>query len=163
MTTSTDAMLFYGYVWEDEATLFGSDNESEWEEVIARQRGISNPWDSYPQDIDALPYDEQRQAGDRWTAAHRNELDAWHAAKKAIREEYGVETDHHGSDGWSVPLIKIAGAGHTAVRGYPHQVTAADLAVDPEWDGKLQRFAADLGIDLPEALGPGWFIASWWG
>jgi hypothetical protein len=134
---STDAKLVYGYVWEDEHDLFASGeddedydeeesaDEPEWEEIIARQRGIANPWDSYPQIIDRLPYDDQRRRGDAWTADHRAELDAWHAAKKAIAEEYGVEVDHHGSDEWEVPVVKITGAGHTAARGYPHQLSGA--------------------------------------
>ena len=172
MGVSTDAMLFYGYVWEDEAELIGSvsedddeaeDDEAEWAEIIAARRGILNPWCDFPQDIERLPYDQQRAAGERWTDEHRAELDAWSAATKAISEEYGVEIDHHGSGEWRVPVVKIAGVGHTASRGYPHQLTAADLAVDPEWDGKLRRFITDLGIDASEARGPGWFVASWWG
>lgn len=163
MGVSTDAMLFYGYVWEDEAELFDGDDETEWEEIIAVRRGTANPWDAYPQEIERLPYDEKRREGDRWTTEHRAELDAWYAARKAISAEYGVEIDRHGSGEWSVPVVKIAGAGHTASRGSPHQLTTADLAVDPEWDGKLHRFITDLGIDTSEAKGPGWFIASWWG
>lgn len=164
MGVSTDAILFYGYVWEDEAELFDdNDGETEWEEFLAVRRGIVNPWDAYPQGIERLPYAEKRAAGDQWRADHRAELDEWRAAKKAIEDEYGVEIDSHGSDEWSVPLIKIAGAGHTAARGNPHQLTATDLAVDPEWDGRLRRFVDDLEIDASEAKGPGWFIASWWG
>ena len=163
MGVSTDAMLFYGYVWEDEAELLDDDGETEWEEIIAKSRGLADPWDAYPQDLGRLPYPEQRQRGEQWTAEHRAELDAWSAAKKAISVEYGAEIGHHGSDGWQVPLIKITGAGHTAARGYPHELHAADLATGPDWDDKLRRFVADLGIDTSEAKGPGWFIASWWG
>lgn len=162
MGVSTDAVLAYGYVWEDEFDLL-ADDESEWEEVIAAQRGINDPWTAYPQEIERLPYEERQRKGREWTEAHRAELDAWHAAKKAITEEYGVEIDKHGSDEWSVPVVKIAGAGHTAARGYPHKLTAEDLAVNPAWDARLQRFVADLHIDVSEAKGPGWFLMSWWG
>lgn len=168
MGTSTDAKLFYGYVWEDEADLLAEhddedgDGGTEWEEIIAKSRGIADPWEAYP-DLEGLPYAEQRQRGSQWTADHRAELDAWHEAKKAIGIEYGVEIDRHGSDEWQVPIIKITGAGHTAARGYPHEVSAETLAVGPDWDDKLRRFVADLGIDASEAKGPGWFIASWWG
>jgi hypothetical protein len=177
MGVSTDAMLVYGYVWGDEHDLFRSvsdddedrdededdDSSGEWEEIIAARRGIANPWDSYPQIIERLPYPDRERRGKEWTDEHRAELDAWHAAKKAIAEEYGVDIDSHGSGEWSCPVVKIAGAGHTAARGYPHKLTVGDLAVDPGWDGKLQRFVTDLGIDTSEAKGPGWFIASWWG
>lgn len=173
MGVSTDALLVYGYVWEDEHDLFASpvdeDDDSdeeaespEWPEIIAKRRGIPDPWAGYP-DLEHLAYEEQRRQGSAWTAAHRAELDAWSAAKTAIEAEYGVEIDQHGSDEWSVPIVKIADAGHTAARGHPYQMTADDLAVDPEWDGKLQRFIGELSIDTSEAKGPGWFLVSWWG
>ena len=161
MGVSTDAMLAYGYVWEDEFDLLGGGGE-DWQEVIAARRGISDPWAARP-DFSHLPYEEQKRQGSEWTEAHRAELDAWYAARKAIAGEYGVEVDQHGSDGWSVPVVKITGAGHTAARGYPRKLTADDLAVDPAWDARLQRFVADLGIDTSEAKGPGWFLMSWWG
>jgi hypothetical protein len=168
MGVSTDAMLAYGYVWEDEFDLLGNDGDSgedeeNWVEIIAARRGISDPWAAYPQEIERLPYDESRRKGREWTEAHQAELDAWDAAKKAITGEYGVEIDEHGSGEWSVPVVKITGAGHTAARGHPHKLTADDLAVDPAWDARLQRFVTDLGIDTSEAKGPGWFLMSWWG
>ena len=163
MGVSTDAMLVYGYVWEDEFDLLGEDaGDKEWTEIIAAQRGITSPWESYP-DLNSLAYEERARRGEEWREAHRAELDAWYAAKKAIAAEYGVEIDHHGSDQWSVPVVKIAGAGHIARRGYPHQLVPEDLAIGPEWDEKLHRFIADLGIDTSEARGPGWFHMSWWG
>src|SRR5258706_1739539 len=156
MGVSTDALLVYGYVWEDEHDLFGESDADGWEEIAARNRGIPNPWDQFPPEDRSLPYEERRRQGDAWTAAHRAEIDAWHAAQKAISSEYGVETDHHGSDQWRVPIVKIRGAGKRAGRGYPQPLTDGDLAVDPAWDGKLQRFISDLGIDTAEAQGPGW-------
>lgn len=179
MGVSTDALLVYGYVWEDEADLlgspvdeededYGSDEEEEeeespeWPEIIAKRRGISDPWAGYP-DLEHLAYEEQRRQGSAWTAAHRAELDAWSAAKTAIEAEYGVEIDSHGSDEWSCPVVKITNAGHRAHRGDVHAVEAADLNINPEWRTKLQRFVDDLGIDTSEAKGPGWFLVSWWG
>ena len=168
MGVSTDALLVYGYVWDDEVDLFGTEDEEadddlEWSEIIARQRGIPNPWDAYPQEFEHLPYTERRAKGDEWVAAHDAELDAWRAARKAIEDEYGVEIDQHGSDQWSCPVVKVAGAGHRAYRGDVHAVEAADLNINPEWRTKLQRFVDDLGIDVNEAAGPGWFLLSWWG
>ena len=165
MGVSTDALLVYGYVWEEEADLFDDESgEREWTEIVARLRGIPNPWDQYPEaELAALPYAEQRARGNEWTAAHRAELDAWRDAKKAIEAEYGIDVDYHGSDEWSVPIVKIAGAGKRAARGYPQELAGTDLAVDPEWDGRLRRFVTDLAIDTSEAKGPGWFLVSWWG
>jgi hypothetical protein len=161
MSVSTDALLVYGYIWDDEHDLF--DGDDEWDKRIAKQRGVVNPWDAYPAEFEKLPYAERKAKGEEWRAANRGALDAWYAARKAISEEYGVEIDRHGSNQWSVPILKIAGAGFTAARGYPKSVTADNLTVDPTWDDKLRRFATDLGIDTSEAEGPGWFLASWWG
>ncbi len=172
MGVSTDALLVYGYVWEDEHDLFGDPDEEsgedseidgEWEEIVARRRGIPDPWDQYPAEIERLPYDEKRHKGDEWIAAHRAELDAWSDAKTAITSEYGAEIDSHGSGEWSCPIVKIKGAGHRAGRGDAHAIDPVTLAIDPSWDGKLQRFIADIGIDISEAAGPGWFLVSWWG
>lgn len=164
MGISTDALLVYGYIWDDEHDLFGEDSAGEWEDRIARQRGISNPWDTYPeQEFSQLPYDQKRAAGERWRNDNRDALDAWYAAKKAISEEYGVRVGRHDSDEWSVPILKIEGAGLTVARGYPKPVTAEALAVGADWDDKLRRFITDLDIDVSEAKGPGWFLASWWG
>lgn len=161
MSTSTDALLIYGYIFDDEQDLFGG--EDDWEDVVAAAAGAVNPWAAFPKEIDQLPYDQRRREGDAWTKAHRAELDAWYEVKKAAVAAYGVEIDRHGSDEWSVPIIKISGAGMTVARGYPKPVAASDLAVGDDWDERLARFVADLGIDVSEAAGPGWFLASWWG
>lgn len=149
MGVSTDALLVYGYVWDDETDLLGSEDDGDhaWEEIIAKRRGLTDPWASHP-------------GGHRpdWVEAHRAEIDAWNEAKKAIEIEYGVEIDQHGSDQWSVPIIKITGAGYRARRGYPQKLVTRDLIADPDWDAKLQRFITDLNIDTSEAKGPGWFL-----
>src|SRR6202453_1202093 len=168
MGVNTDAMLVYGYVWEDEHDLFSSaddddedwdeedeeDASDEWEEIIAAHRGILDRWAEHADELAEIekvqPYTEGRRLSDRWRQDHRAELDAWSAAKKAIAHEYGVVSGRHGAGEWKGPVDNIADAGHIARRGYPHQLTAADLAVDPEWDAKLQRFVTDLSIDTSE-------------
>lgn len=164
MSVSTNAMLVYGYVWEDEADLLNreEEDETEWTEVVARQRGIVNPWDAYPPEIEALPYDQRREASDQWCDEHRGALNIWNDAKQAIAEEYGVEISSHGSGEWSCPVVKILDAGWIARRGYPQNLSGEELNRNPEWDKKLADFCRDLEIDLTEAKGPGWFLASWW-
>ena len=163
MGVSTDAVLVYGYVWKDEDTELFEDDDREWDEILLTRRGMQSPWDAFPEGLESLPYAEQNAAAGRWKAEHRADLDAWYAAKKAIRAEYGVEIDQYCSGECSIPIIKIEGAGYTVARGDVQELTAADLTIDPEWDRKLSKFAEDLEIDLSEAQGPGWFLASWWG
>jgi hypothetical protein len=162
MGTSTNAMLVYGYIWDEEVDLF-EDDEADWEEQLAVAAGAVNPWAQFPKEIDSLPYDQRKAQGDAWREAHRAELDAWYEAKRAAADSYGVTIDHHGSSEWSVPIVSIDKAGLTAFRGSPLPVTADNLTIGADWDDKLARFVADLGIDVSEAQGPGWFLASWWG
>ena len=150
MGVSTDAMLVYGYVWDDECELYPGADEDEWEEVVLRKRGVPNPWDSH-------------ESTPGWVQDHRAELDAWSAAKKFVAAEFGVDIDQHGSDQWAVPIVKISGAGRRAARGYPEEMTSGDLAVGEDWDEKLTAFCDEVGIDVSEAKGPGWFLLSWWG
>jgi hypothetical protein len=170
MSTSTNGMLVYGYIWSEDVNILeaahtGEDDQREWPEIIADRRGIANPWDGYPSPSGVSQ--SQREAATRraeqWIATHRAEIDARREAIKAIEAEFGVVIDSHGSDSWTCPIVSIAGASITAHRGYPKQITPANLEVGADWDAKLATFIAELGIDTSEAEGPGWFLASWWG
>jgi hypothetical protein len=167
MSTSTDALLIYGYIWDDEYDLFDDGDTDEirgdWEDRIAAAAGLVNPWDRFPEEIDRLPRDQRTAQANAWKAEHRAELDAWYEAQRRAVSSYGVTVDHHGSDEWSCPIVKITDAGKTASRGYPLLVTGEDLQVGGNWNDKLTRFVTDLGIDVSEAKGPGWFIVSYWG
>src|SRR4051812_17268927 len=116
MGVSTDAILFYGYCWDEEGELLGrgdGDDRPEWAEVVLRKRGVANPWDAYPNaEIGAIRgYQQQRAAGEAWVAAHRAELDAWDEARKAVEAEFGCEIGAHCSDGCPMPYVAVAGAG----------------------------------------------------
>lgn len=166
MSTSTDALLVYGYVWGDECNILNPDGEEddrEWVDIIAERRGVIDPWGTFPPEINDMPYAKQREAAKVWSDANRAEIGAYLETKKAIEVEYGVEIGHHGSDSWRVPIVKIANVGHRAYRGDVISIDPTALAVDPAWNEKLSRFIADLGIDTSEAQGPGWFLVSWWG
>lgn len=160
MGNDADAILFYGYAWDDERRLVG--HETEWQEVIAKSRGLQDPWASYPK-TDHLPYQQREEAGSRWRAEHRAELDAWRQAKRDIAEEYGCEIGRSGSSEFSVPHICIRAS---EVRGSwdgPTPVHPDTMVVGSDWNAKLERFAADLSIDLLEAQGPGWFLVAYYG
>jgi hypothetical protein len=158
MGVSTDAILFHGYCWDDETTLF---EDGEWAEAVLKKRGVHNPWDDYPPEIERVPdYEQRRKAGEEWTAVNRSRLDDWYAAKKAVEEEFGVEVGGHCSGDCSMPYVAIKGAGETAHRGYPKEVP--DLAVDPTWAAKLDRFLAEFGIEKPHPE-PKWWLVSYWG
>jgi hypothetical protein len=106
MGTSTDALLVYGYIWEDETELLLDDDDGdlEWEAALLRKRGMTDPWESHPGGMDA----------------HRAEIDPGTRPRSCRRRVRG-EHDQHRSDQATSRSIKIADAGVTAARGYPEQ------------------------------------------
>lgn len=163
MGQSTDAILFYGYCWDEERRSLFDDKggQIEWVDVIAEQRGLVNPWNDYKERTD-LPYKEQRALTDKWADDHRKELDAYYASKRAIREEFGCEVDHHCSGDYPMPFVCVNDSKVHASRGTPEGVVGLD--VDPEWDALLEKFMSELGISKPEGQErPGWWLVSYWG
>ena len=154
MGASTDAILFYGYVWDDEGDLF----PGEWEEIVALKRGHKNPWDDYPSG-------ESHEMQEKWVRDHSADLDAWRAIEKAIGEELGVGVDDHGADAWRCPYLFISDSRIEAYRGSPKEIPMATLGGrgTHTWDDKLQRFIDELDIDISKAKGPRWWLVSWWG
>ncbi len=169
MSESADGILFYGYAFEDEERLFKNEEgeSEEWIAIIARQRGIPDPWDDYPKGMDALPYPERRPVVDAWIAANRGAIDAFRDAKKAIKDEFGCDDGYMGdSDGGAVPYIYCDGSRIMAYDYSCRDVT--DFMMSPhadqcaEWDRKLDAFMAALGLDKPHAT-PRWFLTSSFG
>jgi hypothetical protein len=163
MGVSTDAVLFYGYCWDDEIDIFHGledSHDSDWAKVILRRRGVVDPWDKYVEPARSMPYQDQRAYADRWCEEHRAELDAWHDAQRDVEKEFGVEVDFHCSGNASMPYIHATGGALLARRGYPEEVSG--LLVDPTWDAKLDRFMAEFGIEKPHDK-PRWWLVSYWG
>lgn len=178
MGQSTDAILFYGYTWPDEhGPLFDDEGERDWEEVLAVRRGISNPWAFYKDSgteaaHNDLPYKDQRHAYEAWKAEVGFDalLAEWDAAKEAVKSEFNVRVSSHCSCDFPIPYIYIKGTEIRASRGFAEEVDVIRLTEAPfdEWNDELDRFIAELDIDMstPEygdpPVGPGWFLVSNW-
>jgi hypothetical protein len=158
MGVSTNAILFYGYVWTEEEDLLLLRDDEEWTDRVLLRRGETNPWRAYPQEIERIENYQQRQlAGDNWCAEHRAELDAWYAKKAAVEKEFGVELDMHCSGDCPMPYLSAKTI--CARRGDPEKIT--DLAVKPEWAERLKKFMEELHIKKPKG-GIGWWLVSYW-
>lgn len=172
MGQSTDAILFYGYCWGEEHELFEEDEDSgEWAEIVAKRRGISNPWDFYrssgaERQHSDLPYAKQDEAYKTWEkeVGFDEMLDTWNEEKNKIKAEYeGISVSSHCSCSYPMPYIYIESTDLRASRGYPVEVTLDHITPPTaEWDDSLARFVDDLDIDISEASGPGWFLVSMW-
>jgi hypothetical protein len=155
---STDAILFYGYVWEDEDSDPLGIGDKEWSEVVLEKRGEKNPWHDYPAEDERLPYEERRKKGDAWAADHRAEIDAWYAKKRAVVAEFGVDVCRHCSG--DCPMLYISTKEHLASRGNPVRIES--LVIEPGSNAKLDRFLQEFGV-RPPASGLGWWLVSYWG
>jgi hypothetical protein len=143
MGVSTDAVLFYGYCWDEEGVdIFNGAlaDDTDWEDVVLNRRGVANPW----------------------AGANRDLLDAWYVAQAAVREEFGVEVGTHCSGECPMPYLTPAGSARRSYRGHPQAIDPASLTADPEWAAKLDRFLAEFGIERPQPA-PGWWLVSYWG
>jgi hypothetical protein len=162
LSVSTDALLFYGYCWDDEGVEILPGGEDDWRTVILRRRGEKNPWDDYPaKAVEAIRDYQARQAAEEaWVAGRRSLIDAFYAKKRVLEEEYGCDVGTHCSGDYPMPYAFVTSSKVMASRGYPVEVKS--LAVGPDWDARLNRFLEDLGVDKPQP-GPRWWLASYWG
>lgn len=139
MGTSTDAILFYGYVWDDEGTdrpwITGDDDdddddddEEDWQERYAAARGVTRPSESYAEVLD-------------------------HASRSFC------EVGTHCSDSCPMGYVAVKASMRVARRGYPQ--TVSELEVGPSWADELRTFCADLGIPV-DGKEPAWWLVSYW-
>lgn len=179
MGQSTNAILFYGYCWNEEGDIFSEgenteDDEDverdEWSHRVAKKRGHMDPWNSYPRDeIETLPYyREQRAAGEKWAEDNRQALDKWHEVIKAIEAEFGVDVGYHCSCDCPMSYVFVVASCTTARRGYPEKINP-NAILDPgatevmDWNERLDKWFKELGVSKPPGQdAPGWWLVSHW-
>jgi hypothetical protein len=168
MGVSTNAVLFYGYCWQDECRLF--DDSQGWDRLAALKRGHKDPWDDFPKDLGdsshpnyVRDYHARNAAIEKWKAGHRAELDGWHELLRGIEAEFGVELDSHCSGECPMPCLYVKGTETTARRGYPVEMNPdTDFAIGADWQAKLDRWLAEFGVEKPHPE-PKWWLVSYWG
>lgn len=171
MGQSTDAILFYGYCWDDEAELWDRGRYDEWPVVVAKRRGITSPWDFYRDsgveaEHRALPYASQDAAYESWSAEVGFEamLTEWKAALNAIKAEHpNVSVGSHCSCDCPMPYISITDTEQTAWSGSPVTFDPRMMTLKEDntnWRGYLAMFVEALDIDVSDAQGPDWFLVS---
>lgn len=173
MGQSTDAILFYGYVWDDEdAEPWDDYRNDEWYEAVAKRRGITSPWDFYRDSgaeaqHGALPYQQQEPAYESWKnkVGFEAMLTEWNDVKDSIKAEHPtIDVSSHCSCDYPMPYICISETERTARRGFPEalDLTKMPPAGQHKWDVELNNFVKALDIDILDAQGPGWFLVSNW-
>jgi hypothetical protein len=133
MGVSTDAILFYGYCWDDESSSpWASDDDDDiddeerwelWEERYARLKGCDPSTD---------PYDFSRVSP--------------------------CETGSHCSDTCSMPYVAVRASVTIANRGYKQQVSS--LKVGRSWNKELVAFCKLMGIKRGRRKAAWWLVSN---
>lgn len=148
MGQSTDAILFYGYCWEEE---------------------LENPWDDPDKEIDEEDYEDW---GDRYARLHGQE--PWEAVHgEAKRRKWWAKRDKlivacpcvvsaHCHHEYPMPFVAIKETVITASRGSPEQLPPTQLNLKPQWRRQLDEFCKLMEIKPPQEE-PRWWLVSYWG
>ncbi len=172
MGQSTDAILFYGYVWHEETSrpwTIGTDDEErenddeDWEDRLARVSGLNPPEEPFPQrtvpptkenGYDSTPKDltpEER--------AIRDKYDAYRTAKWELSKKEVCEVSTHCSGECPMPFVCIKATKIVCSRGDSQEVTS--LTIGPDWNEQLRVFCELMGIEIGD-MKPGWYMVSDW-
>lgn len=160
------AEVFYGYILDEEIMeQFVDENGDEIEEFdlaekILKNRGVVDPWDSYP-DTDGMDYATQNAVNKLWHAEHTEELDEWYKAKAEIDRRIKVEMSSFGHYDESRRCLIVKGTAHHASPSYPLPLDT-DMWTDPHWIDELDSFLEIYGIEPPED-GPCWWLVASYG
>ena len=192
MGTSTDAILLYGYAWDEESEkpwLRFDDYEYEeykelddldFEDFLLHRHKFQadDPWEEWGQilqdtfDIgpdESVPYDrysEKEALYREWRDKNKDRLDKFYKDKKDFLKklQQDVELGRHCSGDYPMYYISIEEAHHQAGRGYPTELAPEDLVVSVE---KRAEWDARLKA-FCEMAGIeipekfGWFLVSYW-
>lgn len=171
MGTSTDAILFYGYVWEDETSRpwtigkeYDEDSDESqdeeddsWEERYANAMGLKRPEAKFPDGV----YNVKTGQYDHPTEDQPllDEYSAYWKAKYELAAASPVMVDTHCSCECPMPLVAIRESYTCSSRGDATEITS--LKKKPEWNKQLKTFCKVMGIDV-KGKKPGWFLVSNW-
>jgi len=146
MGQSTDGLLFYGFLipggedgepafWESE-----DDPDAEHDKFIAAKLGVVEP---------DVPYEGNNEA-----------FSAYWTKQREVLKTIPVTVVSHCSGDYPMYAIAISSTSHSASRGYPEEIPAEKLKIDPIWDQQLADFCKLVGIEMGK---PSWILASYWG
>lgn len=176
MGVSTDAIIFYGYVWdeetstpwtidsgdEDEESDDDSHDDEDWEARYASKYGLTKPEKPFPD----KGYD--LKAGKpitNYTPEEQAIVDEWKAyfdAKRKIVEASPCEVDTHCSGECPMPYVCVKDSYVCNSRGDYTELKPEQFEVEEHWNDQLKKFCNLMGITMP-AGGPKWYLVSYWG
>jgi hypothetical protein len=169
MGQSTNAILFYGYCWDDEESkpwLIGReytdyegtvDELEDWEDRLARLTGLKEPDVKFP-DGKRDPKTYQTV----YTPEEQKIVDLYSAYWKVKRDavaKFGVQVAWHCSCDCSMPYVCVTKSKITCHRGDMQEIKG--LEIGKNWNTKLKSFCELMGIDVKDQK-PKWWMVSMW-
>jgi hypothetical protein len=168
MSISTNAILFYGYCWDEETSRpwtirkddedesDESEEEEDWEDRYALAKGLASPSEPFPEGTRTRTgqftfSEEEQKVVDLYSVYWR--------ARNTLVKEAECEVDVHCSLDATMPYVAVCASKITSRRGDMNEVKS--LGIGFEWNGKLEDFCSALGIDVSE-MKPGWWLVSLW-
>lgn len=167
MGQSTDAILFFGFCWDEETRRpweIGKDrddegeNDEDWEARYARLKGLAEPPPIPNKGIDPRTgrYIEDYTPEEQAIVDRRKSY--WDEKRKLI-EPLNVFVDTHCSGECPMPFVAIKASKTRAWRGNPMEVTS--LEIKPEWEHELRAFCDLMGIDVKDQKPKWWLVSDW--
>ena len=177
MGVSTDAILFYGYCWDEEdlRNPWEADRENadedeseeseddDWEARYARAKGCLPPETPYPErqvtptranNYDSTPKDYS--AAEK--AIIKQHTTYWEEKRKIV-EKSPCLVDRHCSASCPMAYVAVKASVTTCNRGFPKEITSLDVA--PTWNAKLAEFCETLGIKTKGMKAAWWLVSDW--
>lgn len=162
MGQCAEAILFWGYVWDEEGepwNISPTDPDAEecygvWEKRLRKRTGFSqaNPWKEAPSG-DA--------AAKAWAKHNRKHIDAYYEAERAHVKTHarGCKVGDHCCDAAEMPYVAIEASETCIEWGEAIALDAARLVVKPEWEADIKAFCEVMGIDVGSRRLGWWVVA----
>lgn len=184
MGVSTDAILFYGYCWdeedvrnpweigresddEDDASDTSDKEEEEddddWEKRYARLKGCLPPSTPFPtRTVTPTRENGWSSTPKDYTAAEQEIIDQHTAhwrARREIADASPCLVATHCSASCPMAYVAVKASVTCSSRGNPHEI--ASLIVDPSWRDQLAEFCEVLGIKTSGMKAAWWLVSDW--
>ena|SRR5207244_5709042 len=172
MGVSTDAILFYGYCWDNEdvrnpwessSNDDKDDDDDGWETRYARAKGCLPPETPFPErTITPTQENGWDSTPKNYTKAEKAIIDQHKAcwdAKAKIAAKSPCLVDRHCMASCPMAYVAVKKSVTTSHRGYPNEITS--LVVDPAWSVQLAEFCETLGIKTKGKKAAWWLVSDW--
>lgn len=156
MGISSDAILFYGFSYEEEINLGDivqdeDFEDQEWDDYYCKKQGLIKP--EWPKDYDS-------RAIKALTPEESKNRDEWRTRKQEILSKAGVAIGFHCHGDYPIPYIYVENSQITAYRGDVKDVSVEQLIIQKDWSDKIDEFCKVMGIEKKPC---GWKLVSYMG